>query len=236
MNKIVGISLRVVEATNYKEPRDSISHDWIRYLSRYDVTPVLIPNVLSNVSEFIKSIKPSALILSSGNNISPQNKNERQEGIDDVSLDRDHTEREIIQYAIDNRVPLLGVCRGMQMLNVYFDGSLLRNLTDLCGTSAVHANATHEIEIDEMRINDMLNPDDLVTNSYHNQAVTLSTLSSQLETFVMTGYEVVEGLYHPNLPIAGIQWHPERPGSTEQVDKILFNALLSQELFWEKKS
>ncbi len=236
MNKIVGISLRVVEATSYKEPRDSISHDWIRYLSAYGVTPVLIPNVLSNISEFIKSIKPSALILSNGNNICPQNESERQVGIDDISLDRDHTERELISYSIDNRLPLLGICRGMQMLNIYFGGSLLRNLSDLCGSSTVHANVSHEIQIDDMILKDELEPKDLVTNSYHNQAVTLSTLSPQLKTFVMSGHGVVEGIYHPNLPIAGIQWHPERPGSTEQVDKILFNALLRQELFWEEKS
>lgn len=235
MKKIVGVSLRVVEATGCQEPRDEISHDWIRFLSGYDITPVLIPNKLPDVTEFVRDLKLSALFLSNGNNISPLNDEEERLDIDDVSIDRDKTERELISFAVSNRIPLIGICRGMQMLNVYFGGRMVRDLSEVCGMSKPHVAKTHEIQFVDADMKRQWQFNNMITNSFHNQGITTDTLSWQLKPFAMADHGIVEGVYHPDLPIAGIQWHPERAGSSVEVDSVLFKAFVNQELYWRKR-
>ena len=120
MNRIVGVSLRVVEATGYVEPRDAISHDWIRFLALHGMTPLLIPNVLSAPVDYIERMNVSALLLSNGNSVGPLDDTERRLVGDDASVERDSTERALIDFAIESGMPLLGVCRGMQMIQTYF--------------------------------------------------------------------------------------------------------------------
>lgn len=235
MRKIIGVSLRVVEAAGYQEHRDEISHDWIRFLSSYDIIPVLIPNNLPDVNEFVRDLKLSALLLSNGNNISPLNDEEERLDMDDVSIDRDNTERELISFAVSNQIPLIGICRGMQMLNVYFGGKMVRNLSDVCGISKPHVANTHEIQFVDVHMKRQLQFNNMITNSFHNQGVTSDTLSLQLRPFAMADHGVVEGVYHPDLPIAGIQWHPERAGSSVEADSVLFKTFMNQELYWRKR-
>ena len=208
--KIVGVSLRVV-LDEHNESRDAISHDWIRLLSSYNVQPLLICNTGIDLPELLGEIKVSAFLLSNGNNIGE-------------SAERDETERKIIEYAIEHKVPLLGVCRGMQMINVYFGG----NVCDLKDNAHVATN--HQIEIIEHRI--YLGATGASVNSFHKQAVTMSTISPSLKPFALADDEIVEGLYHPSLPIIGIQWHPERDNPSKGIDNILIKSWLNQtELF-----
>lgn len=235
MKKTVGVSLRVVEAPEYQEPRDAISQDWVNFLSGYEIRPILIPNKLPDTTEFIKDMKLSALLLSNGNNVGPLDVEEEKLGMDDVSIDRDNTERELIGFAVSNQIPLIGVCRGFQMLNVYFGGKLVRDLSDVCGIPKPHVRGTHEVQFVDGDLKRQLKLDNMITNSFHNQGVTSSTLSKQLRSFAMADRGIVEGVHHPDLPIVGIQWHPERAGSSRKVDEFLFRAFINQELYWRKR-
>ena len=83
----IGISLRITEASNYTEKRDSLSHDWAQFLEEIDIVPILIPNTISNINEFLENLDLDGLILSGGDNIGDDQK-------------RDQTENKIINFGL----------------------------------------------------------------------------------------------------------------------------------------
>ena len=105
--KKVGISLRVENIKNYNEKRDAISQDWIKFCNSAGLIPILIPNNLKNTKEFLKSIDVDMLIFSGGDNIGD-------------NIERDKTEKNMMEFAIKNKIPSLWVCRGMQFFNKFF--------------------------------------------------------------------------------------------------------------------
>ena len=53
----IGISLRITNAINYEEKRDSLSHDWVEFLESINIIPILIPNSISNVDDFLENFR-----------------------------------------------------------------------------------------------------------------------------------------------------------------------------------
>ena len=74
MKPKIGISLRITNAQNYVEKRDSISHDWPVFLEQLGFSPLLIPNTISDIPTFLDEMKISGLILSGGDNIGDDEK------------------------------------------------------------------------------------------------------------------------------------------------------------------
>ena len=124
----IGISLRITNAEQYSEKRDALSHDWTLFFEGINVFPVLIPNTISNVREFLEKMQLDGFLLSGGDNIGDNS-------------DRDKTEQEIIRFGLDNNLPIFGVCRGMQLINNYFGGKIS---TD---GSTIHLAKKHNISI-----------------------------------------------------------------------------------------
>ena len=75
---LIGMSMRITENSSYVEYRDSISHDWVNYLNKYDISPLLIPNNLANINQFLNSVDISGIIITGGDSIihTPTNPNE----------------------------------------------------------------------------------------------------------------------------------------------------------------
>jgi len=95
--------MRIINAANYDEERDTLSHDWINFFADLKIIPILIPNSLKNLKTFFEEINVDAIILSGGDNLGD-------------FPERDKTELDLINYAISSGIPILGVCRGMQII------------------------------------------------------------------------------------------------------------------------
>jgi putative glutamine amidotransferase len=229
MKQLVGVTLRVVEAPTYYELRDAISHDWIRFLTGMRAAPLLIPNSPSCLPQLLEQISVSALLLTGGNNVGTLEPDGHHGSTEDEWVERDTTEQKVIEFALQHDVPLLGVCRGMQVLNVFFGGEIVRDLAELGGGSEDHVATTHEIEFVDPSWRKRLGTSSAITNSFHKQAVTLPTLSSKLRALALSGDGVVEALYHPDHRIVGIQWHPERDNLANDVDRILMDDWLGRD-------
>ena len=227
MTKVVGVSLRVITTNDHRGPRDAINHNWHKLFNQYNIVPIFIPNQPDLVASLLKDISVSALLLVGGNNVGPIDEYERSIHIDDVSTERDATEYAIIDYALRHHKPILGVCRGMQILNTYFDGHIVRNLKDVNLASHSHVDVTHDLDIVDSEYQSYLRANSAHTNSFHSNAVTEATLSAELLPFAIARDGIVEGVYHPNYPIIGMQWHPERPDSAENIDRMLIEKWLS---------
>ncbi len=218
---IVAVSMRIVDNPTYYELRDAISHDWINFLDELSVTPILIPNVLNDSVEYFRNIKASGLLLTGGDNIGPL---PGKSQIADYSNARDRAEISLLDYAVREKLPVFGVCRGLHLINIYFNGSIDSNIS----SSGKHVNTNHEIAIvgDPMQLFESQRK--WVVNSYHNQGVRLTGLSPELEEFAIADGDIVEGLYHKSLPLFAVQWHPERSNPAADLDKIILERWLSK--------
>jgi gamma-glutamyl-gamma-aminobutyrate hydrolase PuuD len=225
MNKIVGVTARcVLSGGDAQEPRDCLSHDWLILLCELGITPVIIPNCLQDPVQFIRTTGIDRLLLSSGNNLQPLPG--EIDTFDDFFPQRDHTETVLLTYAQKHKMPTLGVCRGMQMINRFFGGQLCRNLSELSGTPKPHVTKSHITKIITPEMKALIGPT-IDVNSYHDQGITLTQIAPPLKVFATCEDDVAEGLYHPHLPVLAIMWHPERPHASSKASFNLFQYWLS---------
>lgn len=211
MSKIIGISLRVENIQKINEKRDAISHDWINFLSKIDAYPILIPNQIPNITNFLSKFSFDGIILSGGDNIGE-------------FPERDKTEIDILEYSMKNKIPVLGVCRGMQLVNHYFGGKIISSDTKN------HVGKPHFVSILEKNCIDKIG-EKVTVNSFHNNLILKNNLGTELENFAVAEDDTVEGFFHKKLPIIGIMWHPERD---ENVDlELKFMKIYQEKAFWK---
>lgn len=223
---IIAVSLSVLQKSAYPETCDSLSQDWVRFLIGLRVEPLLVPNGLADPAQYCRQMNVQGILLTSGNDIGPQ-PGEEWLPSGSVAQDRDRTEEALIQYSVSSGIPLMGICRGMQFTNTYFGGTLVRDLARWT-QGEKHVASYHRVKIVDPSFRDRLGVDALSTNSFHNQGVTEETLAPGLKVIAKSDAGVVEALYHPELPLLGIQWHPER----KNPDPRLGAALLHHWLDW----
>ena len=116
----VGLTQRVDFKEDISEYRDALDQRWIIFLESIGMTPILIPNQLKNVDQWLGSMQCQAYILTGGNDL------DGLENAINVSPERDKTELAILEYAKKSNLPVLGVCRGFQFMNIFFGGKLER--------------------------------------------------------------------------------------------------------------
>ena len=150
------------------------------------------------------------LILGGGNDVHPRYYGQEIDGADDFDDARDEREMDLAKAYIQARKPILGICRGGQLLNVAFGGTLIQHLA---------CTNEHKVEGEEWHSHGVVAKPNSVfekmygkefrVNSLHHQAV--GEMGKGLKaTLLAEGNEVVEGFEHENLPIFGVQWHPEK--------------------------
>ena len=210
----IGISTRIVSALDYDEKRDALSHDWPPFLEKMDMIPIFIPNTLGNVKTYLNSLKVNGLILSGGDNIG------------DFML-RDKTEREILEFAIEKKIPIFGVCRGMQIINDFFGGTIIKT------QNGNHLSKTHPIKLTKAEFSSFLKNEEVIVNSFHNNIIKKENLGTDLEPFALDNRDnTIEGFVHIDYPIIGVMWHPERDPNLN--NQSLIKKLFEEEIFWNE--
>lgn len=185
--------------------KDALEQDYVRYYESHGITLIPVPNSTSSLSEYF-NMDIQRIILSGGNDIcgAPIDKH------DECSCMRATIEIQLLQYAMKNNISVLAECRGCQFLNLFFGGTLTRDLALNVKDCIGHVGTAHRIEICDSGFQSILHCKEAEVNSFHNHGFTEQDLSSHLMAFARSQDGVIEGVYHPSYPIMGIMWHPER--------------------------
>ena len=189
----IGLTQRVEIIEDYGEKRDCLDQNWTKLLTNSDLDFAVIPNSLPDVVNWLENNKIEGIILTGGNDLAflTDAKNCDQQ--------RDELEKKILYWASKKNVPILGVCRGMQLINKF----LLGNIRKVKG----HVAKMHKIKV----LNSEIIPKSYnFVNSFHNWGMNEEDIPEKLEIAAIAKDNTVEAFVHKDLPWVGVMWHPER--------------------------
>jgi putative glutamine amidotransferase len=198
-------------------PIDTLLHAYIHAIIQAGGVPVLIPSMLAEQGWNVLYERLDGVLFSGGGDIAPEyyhgEKHQRVAGIDSL---RDTIEFNLLHALIDDGKPFLGICRGIQTVNVGLGGTLYEHLgeqfrseIDHTYPSTMRTTLVHEVKIEEgTRIAEVVGEPILKVNSLHHQG--LKDIAPELR---ITGYApdgLVEAVELPDHPFGlAVQWHPE---------------------------
>lgn len=201
MTFVVGVTQRVDINEQTGEVRDAIDQQLFIWLTDAGFLPVQIPNGLIErvgaLDNWIEVVKPNAIILSGGNDIGQ-------------CAGRDATEAYLIGWCKQNSVPMLGICRGLQVMASYAGSSLQR--------VEGHVRTRHELIFQQTDHNFPTN-----VNSYHNWAPVECPVGFVVMAVSEDGS--IEAIKHKELPWEAWMWHPERDHPFQPTDTKRINRL-----------
>ena len=148
------------------------------------------------------------LLLCGGGDIDPARFGEENEGSTRIDLRRDECEFALLDAYVKAGKPVFGICRGCQVINVYFGGSLVQHLSNF-EMHRQEGDAIHGARTEGESIIKELYGESFKINSMHHQA--LKKIGDGLRVTHRSDFDgVVDGVEHESMPIFGVQWHPER--------------------------
>jgi putative glutamine amidotransferase len=235
---LIGVSTSVT-VDRYPE-RAYVNAAYLNAVQQAGGVPVPLPPQLgrSGRAELLKRLH--GVLLTGGGDVDPARFGESPHATTtDVSTARDELEIELTRWAIERRVPLLAVCRGLQVLNVALGGSLHQDIPSVLGSpfdhsqpglqSKARSTPTHPVKVqDGSRLARVLGALEVDVNSFHHQAI--HRLGHGLEGVAWAPDSIVEGveLADDAQFVLGVQWHPEELVGHDRTARNLFAALVQR--------
>lgn len=174
-------------------------------------------------------LRLDGLVLTGGGDISPAlyGGNTKHPSLYGQSAARDDCESRLIDSALSLNIPLLGICRGMQLLNVLLGGNLHVHLPDIIGHQPAHRSSksgpvSHLVRCDpQSRLGRLLGSEEIEVASWHHQAV--DRIGTGLVAVASSSDGVVEALELPaHRWCTAVQWHPELPSADSRRQERLW--------------
>jgi putative glutamine amidotransferase len=217
-------------------PRAHLNRAYMLAVQGAGGVPVPLPPYLDAASRDALWTRLDGLVLSGGGDMDPARFGERPHpAVAGVSEARDALELELTERAIRDGLPLLAICRGIQVLNVALGGSLIQDIPAETSSPIAHAQAaprdepTHlvKVMVEGTRLGGVLDAAELRVNSFHHQAI--RRLGRGLREAAWAPDGIIEGVDMPDAPalVIGVQWHPEDLVAHDAAARRLFDALVA---------
>lgn len=200
-------------------------------LQQSGMVPVTLP--LTDDSATLKQLvsQLDGILLTGGQDIAPERYRAQPSPECGETCDpRDSMELKLIRASLKRNLPLLGICRGVQLLNVYFGGTLFQDLPTQHPQGIDHHmhppydRVVHTVDlVPGTPLHGLLNRTSLGVNSYHHQAI--RRLAPRLKVMAVSEDGLIEAVYLPDYRFVwGVQWHPELSFRTDASSRALFEA------------
>jgi microsomal dipeptidase-like Zn-dependent dipeptidase/gamma-glutamyl-gamma-aminobutyrate hydrolase PuuD len=227
---LIGLSV------NHKEDLSCISEAYVDAVVKAGGSPVLIPltNEIAVLDEILSRI--DGLILSGGGDIySPLYNEALHPAVESYDLERDNYDIQLIKRAAEKQIPVLGICRGHQVINVAFGGNLIQDIPSQLPDSGINHNETeigviamHSVRIQPgSGLHQIIKEENIWVNSLHHQAI--KTVAPGFEAVAWSEDGLVEAIESVDgKSVSGVQWHPERMVATDNTTMLsLFRKLIN---------
>jgi gamma-glutamyl-gamma-aminobutyrate hydrolase PuuD len=209
----IGVTQRVEVVAEYGEVRDCLDQAWTSLLDSVGLTIVPLPNAVELAEEYLVGLDLDGVILTGGNDL------EAVADPDAAAPERDRFERTALTVAREQGWPVLGVCRGLQLANVHYGGSV----GPVEGHVATEHSVRFEQDIDGIREL----PTEMIVNSYHDYGIRDDQLAEPLRPVAVAHDGSIEAATHPDWDFVAVMWHPER-GDRREVDVRILERLFGQ--------
>ena len=217
---IIGVTPRIIVEDGIE--KYFVNKNYIEALNSIGFTSTMLVCGTPNIENILDVC--DGFLVTGGIDVHPRWFNEEMNGTGSTNEELDIIDKTVIDYAVKHKKPLLGICRGHQVINVFMGGSLIQDI------GQHHRNTRHTINTIR---NDLLDFDECIEiNSYHHQVnkVLAPGLIEIAKSY--DGYN--EAYVSYEYPIIGVQWHPEKILNEEPSQKI-FNCFKKLVLENKKK-
>lgn len=177
--------------------------------------------------------KLDGFVFAGGQDIAPSFYGEESRGSRAPDIERDHFETALCRAALERDKPLLGICRGCQLLNVVLGGTLTQDLPSVDEKWTLHSRSdvmrgyVHEVKILSPWLFPNHSGEMMPVNSMHHQAI--GRLSKHLQAAAVADGGIIEAVSAPAYKWAvGVQWHPECLAEDDAVQMDIFRALVEK--------
>ena len=197
---IIFVTQRTVYLPEITESRDCLDVKLYDFIIKCGFLPVTIPNnllVIDKLDTWVKKFDPVGIIFSGGEDI----------GVNKI---RDKLEEKLIYFATKNNLPILGICRGLQVLGLNSGQVKLKPVSK-------HVKVDHKVEGCVNRI----------VNSFHNYA--LDACPKGYTVIAKSTDDNIEAIFNKECHFLGIMWHPEREKCFKKEDILLVRKLMRRE-------
>ncbi|MGQ9629046.1 MAG: gamma-glutamyl-gamma-aminobutyrate hydrolase family protein [bacterium] len=239
MRPLIGITCgtNIMESWDGYSPgleRDCVLRKYSRAVAESGGAPVLIPAL--GCGDALDAIveRLDGLLLSGGGDIAPHRYGEENlKGLGAVDSARDDAELRVLARGLERNIPILGICRGIQTLNVGMGGTLFQDIDSQIETKLKHRENTygspesHRVSVERgSLLARILGCDELWVNSLHHQAVKCP--GRGLNVVARANDGVIEGVESADRRfVLGVQWHPEGTFDVDPFSRRIFEAFVS---------
>lgn len=219
--------------------RSSANDDYVQGVRAAGGTPIILPLVEDEVERLAGEMVAAldGLVLTGGEDVAPARYGqERREVCGEPFVARDAWDFALYAAARRRGIPILGICRGMQLITVAEGGTMHQDLSEDPRIAINHMQCDETPELDALwhpvdvapgsLVGRVLGPDRVQVNSFHHQAV--ATVPESLRVTAVSDDHVVEAveLAEPDAWLLGVQWHPERSFRHDARAAAVFAALV----------
>tara|TARA_B100001540_G_C15781163_1_gene631094 strand:- start:231 stop:851 length:621 start_codon:yes stop_codon:yes gene_type:complete len=182
----------------------SLENNWYQYFNKKNINLISVNSNYQNFKKIIK-IKPKGIIFSGGNDLYCLKKKK-------VNLIRDNLEKKILKTALKKRIPILGVCRGFQLIANHFRCKINKKRG--------HVRTNHTLKINKKILG--VNIKTMKVNSYHNYVI--KNLPKTFFFVEKCKDKTIEIAYSKKLKILNLMFHPERKNISQNIiNKLIFS-------------